>query len=238
MSIPVIDIIVPVYNEAGNIGKMLEGIYSKVTIPNQIYIVYDFEEDNTLPEAKSVSKKLGINIKFIRNLYNLGVLGAIKTGLQTSTAPWVVITMADLSDPPEVIVKMYQTAVDYKADMVCASRYMRGGRQIGGPLIKSILSRLAGLSLYWIAGIPTHDATNNFKLYSRKIINEIPIESTGGFELGLELVVKAHLRGFKITEVPTSWRDRTNGQSQFKFIKWLPRYMRWQWLAIKNRGRQ
>ena len=235
MPLPLIDIVIPVYNEAGNIGKALRAIHSKVSIPYQVNIVYDFDEDNTLPEAKAVSQELGIQVRYIKNHYGRGVLGAIKTGLQTSTSPWIVVTMADLSDPPEVIVAMYKAATDGGADVVCASRYMKGGKQIGGPLIKRTLSRMAGLSLYWMAGIPTHDSTNSFKLYSHKVINNIPIESTGGFELGLELVVKAHLKGFKVVEVPTTWVDRTEGESRFKLIKWSSLYMRWYCLALKKR---
>ena len=58
------------------------------------------------------------------------------------------------------------------------------------------------------------------------------IESTGGFELGLELVVKAHVAGRKIVEVPTTWRDRLAGQSNFKLWKWLPHYLKWFFYAF------
>ena len=58
------------------------------------------------------------------------------------------------------------------------------------------------------------------------------IESSGGFELGLELVIKAWKDGFKVVEVPTSWSDRTNGKSNFKLWKWLPHYLRWYFSAI------
>ncbi len=72
---------------------------------------------------------------------------------------------------------------------------MRGGRQVGGPPLKRLLSRTAGLTLHWFAGVPTHDPTNNFKLYSRRFLDSVTIESTAGFELALELTVKATLDG-------------------------------------------
>jgi dolichol-phosphate mannosyltransferase len=121
-------------------------------------------------------------------------------------------------------------------DVVAASRYMRGGRQIGGPLLKRFLSRMAGLSLHWFAGVPTHDATNNFKLYSRRFVDSITIESTAGFELALELTVKATLAGRRISEVPTTWRDRTAGQSNFKMRKWMPHYLHWYRVAFVGRA--
>ena len=99
---------------------------------------------------------------------------------------------------------------------------MKGGHQIGGPPLKRLMSRTAGLTLHWFAGVPTHDPTNNFKLYSRRFLDSVTIQSTAGFELALELTVKATLAGRRVAEVPTTWRDRTAGQSNFKLRQWLP----------------
>ena len=93
--------------------------------------------------------------------------------------------------------------------------------------MKRLLSRMAGLSLHWLTRIGTHDATNNFKAYSRALVEQVEIESNSGFELGLEMTVKAHLRGHDIAEIPTTWRDRTAGESRFKVLKWMPGYLRW-----------
>jgi hypothetical protein len=121
------------------------------------------------------------------------------------------------------------------ADVVSASRYMRGGHQQGGPLLKRLMSRTAGLTLHWFAGVPTHDPTNNFKLYSRRFLDSITIQSTAGFELALELTVKATLAGRKVAEVPTTWRDRTAGKSNFKLRQWLPNYLYWYRVAFRGR---
>ncbi len=93
----------------------------------------------------------------------------------------------------------------------------------------------AGLTLHWFAGVPTHDPTNNFKLYSRRFLDTIAIESTAGFELALELTVKATIAGRRIAEVPTTWRDRTAGQSNFKLREWLPHYLHWYLKALGAR---
>ena len=121
------------------------------------------------------------------------------------------------------------------ADVVAGSRYMRGGRQVGGPLLKRTMSRAAGLSLHWLGGLPVHDATSNFRLYSKRLLNQVTIESRGGFELGLELTVKAYRLGMRVAEVPTTWRDRTAGQSRFKLLEWLPRYLHWYWRGMAGR---
>ena len=220
-------IVIPVYNEDENIVKELQELEKHVMHEHIINIIYDFDEDTTVPIVESVKSNFKNKINLIKNKYGRGVLNAIKTGLETATTDYVVVTMADLSDPPEVINKMLEKAQINSADIVCASRYMRGGRQIGGPLIKGLMSRFAGLTLHYFAKVPTHDATNSFKLYKKSFVQEQTIESNGGFELGLELVVKAYLQNKIISEVPTIWTDRQAGKSNFKIMKWLPSYLKW-----------
>jgi hypothetical protein len=142
--------------------------------------------------------------------------------------------MADGSDEPEMVDRMVKLARD-GADVVAASRYMRGGHQIGGPVLKRLMSRTAGLTLHWFAGVPIHDPTNNFKLYSRRFLDSVTIESTAGFELALELSVKATVARRRLAEVPTTWRDRTSGKSHFTLRKWLPHYLHWYFAAIRGR---
>ncbi|MDR3301009.1 MAG: glycosyltransferase [Spirochaetaceae bacterium] len=236
MSFP-LTIIIPVYNEADNIRSALDRIEAEVRTPHRVLIVYDIDEETTIPVVKKM-QMTAHTIVLVKNKYGRGVLNAIKTGLEEAISTFVVVTMADLSDPPNVINDMYTIAVEKNADIVCASRYMKGGRQIGGPVIKSFLSRTAGLSLHYFAGLPTHDATNNFKLYRTSFLKTQTIESTGGFELGLELVVKAHRHGGTICETPTSWTDRTAGKSNFKLLAWLGNYLKWFFYAFSATNRR
>jgi hypothetical protein len=158
----------------------------------------------------------------------------MKAGIAATATPYVLISMADGSDEPQVVDPMVAQA-RAGADVVAASRYMRGGRQIGGPPLKRLMSRTAGLTLHWFAGVPTHDPTNNFKLYSRRFLDSVTIESAAGFELALELTVKATMAGRRVAEVPTTWRDRTAGKSNFKLREWLPHYLRWYAKAFRAR---
>ena len=175
-----------------------------------------------------------MNVNLVKNKYGKGVLNAIKTGLENVQTEFAVVTMADLSDPPEVINNMLDSAIKNNSSIVCASRYMVGGKQIGGPFFKKMMSKYAGLSLHYLAGIPVHDVTNSFKLYRKSFLDNVKIESTGGFELGLELVVKAFKNGDIITEVPTVWTDRVAGKSNFKLIEWLPKYLKWYFMAFRG----
>ncbi len=229
-----VQIVVPVYNEGENILRTIGEIESKISTPHRIFIVYDFDEDNTLPVVnRFIREHNANNITPVKNKYGQGVLKAIRTGFDVADGI-VLVVMADSSDDLSVVDAMYRK-INLGYDIVCGSRYMKGGAQVDGPRLKGLLSRTAGLSLCWITGIPTHDISNSFKMYRKSVLNTIQIESRGGFEIGMEIVVKAFLRGYKITEVPSTWRDRTAGKSRFKLRKWLPEYMRWYIYAITQR---
>ncbi|HKC19955.1 MAG TPA: glycosyltransferase [Candidatus Dormibacteraeota bacterium] len=231
---PVLSVVIPVYNEGENVAPTLRGVVEKTHArPLEVLVVHDFDEDTTVPVVKKMQSEHP-ELRLHRNTLGRGVLNAMKSGLRAAKAPYVLITMGDGSDNASDIDAMFELAVA-GADVVAGSRYMRGGRQLGGPLLKRTMSRAAGLSLHWVGGLPTHDATSNFRLYSKRLLNQVAIESVGGFELGLELTVKAYRLGLKIAEVPTTWRDRTAGQSRFKLWQWLPRYLHWYWRGIVGR---
>jgi len=230
---PELAIVLPVYNEGEAVEPVLRALSAGVHTPHEMVVVYDFEEDTTVPVVERLRDELP-GLRGLRNDIGRGVLNAMKAGIAGTTAPYVLISMADGSDEPLVVDPMVALARD-GADVVSASRYMKGGRQIGGPPLKRLLSRVAGLTLHWFAGVPTHDPTNNFKLYSRRFLDATTIESTAGFELALELTVKATLARRVVAEVPTTWRDRTAGQSNFKMRKWLPHYLHWYRVAFVGR---
>lgn len=229
---PDLALVVPVYNEAENFPRFYESIVASVQTPWRLLVVYDREEDTTLPVARAIAAKDG-RVELVLNT-GRGVLGALKTGLARPSHGWVVVTMADGSDDHRQIDQMVALARE-GAEVVAPSRYMRGGAQHGAPLVKSTLSRLAGLTLKLLGRLPTADPTNNYKLYSTDFLRSVSIESTGGFEVALELTVKAHLQGRRIVELPTVWQERTAGSSRFQLGKWLPRYLRWYVAAFARR---
>ena len=227
---------IPVYNEGENVVSTLRGVVESTHMrPLEVLVVHDFDEDTTVPVVKRLQAEIP-ELRLHRNTLGRGVLNAMKSGLRAARAAYVVVTMGDGSDDAKDIDPMYELA-RAGADVVAGSRYMRGGHQLGGPLLKRTMSRTAGLSLHWLGGVPIHDATSNFRLYSKRLLNQVTIESTGGFELGIELTVKAHLLGMRVAEVPTTWRDRTAGQSRFRLWQWLPRYLKWYWRGMRGRFR-
>ena len=230
-----VSVIVPVYNEGVNITKFLYDIESTVYVEHEVLIIYDFNNDDTVPVVKRLQKQFR-NTKLIKNIFGPGLINACKTGFKKAKCNFLVVIPGDLADEPKTINKMYKIAKK-GYDIICASRYSKGGKQFGGGLVKSFLSKFAGLSTPILLGIPTSDLTNGFKMYNRKIFKKIKIESKGGWEFATELVIKAHFLGFKITETPSIWIERTSGKSKFKLLKWLPKYTYWYLWACSQRAK-
>jgi len=224
-------VIIPVYNERDNIAGTLHDVETLIHCERDVTIVYDFDEDNTLPAARAFQEQSALRVHFLRNTLGAGVAFAIRAGLGQVHDGAALVVMADSSDDLRTVDAMWEKIQD-GYDVVCGSRYMRGGRQIGGPWLKSLLSRLAGLSLYWLTRIQTHDVSNSFKMYSARLLNRIDIESSQGFVVGLEILVKCYTTGGRITELPSIWRDRTAGESRFRLWDWLPYYLKWYFRAL------
>ena len=141
--------------------------------------------------------------------------------------------MADGCDDPMQIDPLVRL-VERGVVIAAASRYIRGGRQIGGPFLKSLLSKAAGRTLFLFGRVGTRDTTNSFKAYSTRFVREVGIESDNGFEVGLELVAKARRLRLPVAELPTIWLERTQGRSNFKLGAWIPYYLRWYFYHVRS----
>jgi dolichol-phosphate mannosyltransferase len=226
-----LSIVIPVFNEDKNFPNTYKSIKKFIKIPSTVYVVYDFDEDTTVPVVKELAKK-DPNLKLVKNTLGRGPLNALKSGFAAVKTGPLLVVMADLSDDLQDVAAMMEL-YEGGNQIVCGSRYMPGGKQVGGPFLKRTLSRLSGLSLHYLRGIPTHDITNNFKLYDSALLHETTIESTKGFCVAMEITVKAFLNGKKIAETPTTWRDRTEGEANFKLFKWLPEYLHWYFYSFQ-----
>ena len=218
-------IIVPALNEGEQIASFLARLEESVTTPVEILVVVDTPNDSTLIGIDKY-QVLRHQIRGVVSELSKGPANAIRFGISASRADIVVITMADGSDDPRVIDDLIRL-IERGCDVAAASRYMAGGQQIGGPRFKKFLSKNASRALWLLLGVGTHDSTNSFKAYSKRFIAEVGIESDKGFEVGIELVAKAHRNRRMIAEVPTIWIDRMIGESNFQLRRWLPQYLRW-----------
>lgn len=219
-----VDVVIPVYNEGANILGVLAALQDGLKTPAKVLICYDFEDDNTLTAVRDHWRG-ALPVEFVRNI-RLGAHGAVMTGLHFSTAPFALVFPADDDYNVQMLDAMVANA-ESGHDVVCASRFMPGGSMVGCPWLKSLLVRTAAATLHRLAGVPTHDATNGFRLFSRRVIQTVPVESTQGFTYSIEWLVKAHRLGWPIAEVPVQWFERQHGQSRFKVLRWTPAYLRW-----------
>ena len=218
-------VVIPAYNEGDGIVPVLDRIFDAVESECEIFVVVDFPEDTTVPVLEEYRQREP-RLQGLINTYGRGPANAIRFGIDQVKTPVVVVTMADGSDDPRQIDALARL-VDRGVVVAAASRYTASGQQVGGPLIKGILSKTAGRSLKVLARVGTHDATNSFKAYSTDFIREVGIHSRSGFEIGLELTAKARRLRRPVAEVPTIWLDRTIGNSNFDLANWIPRYLRW-----------
>ena len=139
-------------------------------------------------------------------------------------------------DDLDTIKKMLARA-DEGYDIICGCRYIRGGLRLGGSMVKGFFSSFVGWTLHYLLWIPTHDVANAFKMYRKKVIDNIDIRAEG-FDISMEITLKGYYAGFKIAEVPTVWRERTRGKSNFKMLKLFPNYFKlylWGILKALNR---
>jgi len=223
-----IDIVIPVFNEGDSIVTVIELLELHVKNKFRILICYDFEEDNTLKAIDNSS--ISCVVEYIKNT-GTGPCDAVKSGFEASNADCVIVFPGDDTANQNIIDNMYQKFLD-GSEVVVASRFMDGGSMIGCPIIKSILVRTASFSLYILSSIPVRDASNGFRLFSRRTLDTINIQSTHGFTYSLEILVKCNRLKWRIDEVPAQWLERKEGKSNFKVFFWLKMYLRWYFYGL------
>jgi dolichol-phosphate mannosyltransferase len=222
-------IVVPVRNEEQIVGKTLEAIEQNVATPHHTLVVNDHSTDRTVGIVGEISRRHP-NVKLVHNTREPGFANALVTGFENVRTELVVPVMGDMSDDPATIDAMVEE-IARGYDVVCASRYVRGGGKEGGPKIQSMFSRFVGLTIHFLVGIPTRDVSNAFKLYRKSVIDSIVLKGRS-VETSMELALKAHFKGYRISEVPTTWRGRTKGRSKIRLFKIAPGYVRWYVWAI------
>jgi dolichol-phosphate mannosyltransferase len=228
-----VSIVMPAYNEGDTLLPVLGRLFEAVSLPAEVLIVVDSEDDSTIPVVEKYQQDEP-RLRWVLNTYGRGPANAIRFGIDVARAKVAVVTMADGCDDARQIDDLVRL-VERGVAVAAASRYMPGGQQVGGPLLKGLLSSTAGRSLRVFARIGTRDATNSFKAYSTGFVREAGIESRAGFEIGIELTAKARRARLPVAEIPTIWLDRQDGISNFKVAQWMPKYLRWYFFAFGRR---
>ena len=219
-----LEIVIPVFNEGEKLIKLMKEFSINVKTNFKVLLCYDLDDDNLFQYIKEF-EKYNFEIILIKNP-SKGPLPAIKEGFMSGNSNAVIVYPADDFLNYKLLDQMYEK-FNQGNDIVVASRFVKGGSMKNCPLLKSILVRTASFTLYFLSSIPVRDASNGFRLFSRKLLDQVKIESKVGFAYSLELLVKCHRLKKKIAEVPALWEERSEGESRFKVLKWLPQYLKW-----------
>jgi glycosyltransferase involved in cell wall biosynthesis len=230
---PRVSVVVPACQEGEHIVPVLDRIFDSVRLPCEVLVVVDTDTDTTIGVIDAYARKEP-RLRCLVNSYGRGPANAIRYGIDAAAAPVAVVTMADGCDDPRQIDGLARL-VDRGVAVAAASRYMPGGQQVGGPVLKGLLSKTAGRSLRAFAHAGTRDATNSFKAYSTEFVRAVGIDSRDGFEIGIELTAKARRMRLPVAEIPTIWLDRQAGVSNFKVAGWIAAYLRWYRFAFGPR---
>ena len=215
-------LIIPLKEETVDVLVILKRFLQYLKSDTELIVVLDSEKDSTY----EILKNSDLDIEILISELGPGASNAVKYGISQCNGKYICIAMGDGSDDPTQVEDLL-LLVERGLTISVASRYSKGGEFVGKKGIKYLLSKYSGKFLYYFFRIGTKDPTNMFKAYEKNFFKEINIESTVGFTLGLELVVKAKLKRKSIGEIPTTWIDRTFGESKFILRKFVPKYLVW-----------
>lgn len=215
-------LIIPLKEETEEVLLILKRFSQYLEPDTELIVVLDSDSDPTY----KILKNSDLNIIILLSEFHPGASNAIKYGISKCNGKFVCIAMGDGSDDPTQVEDLL-SMVERGLSISVASRYSKGGEFVGKKDIKYFLSKYSGRLLYYLFRVGTKDPTNMFKAYDKNFLQEINIESTVGFTLGLELIVKAKLKRKSIGEIPTVWIDRTFGESKFVLSKFIPKYLVW-----------
>ena len=221
-----LSVIMPARNEQSLVCRTvrrLRHVLQRAHIAHEILVIDDYSTDHTAARVRAFAGRHS-TVRLVRNALTPGVGRAIQCGLQHATGDAMVIVMADDSDAPEDVVQYYR-ALAGGVDCAFGSRFMRGARVVGYPWHKWLLNRLANRCIQLLFWLPYNDVTNAFKGYRRHVIDGIQPILSHQFNITVELPLKAIVRGYSYTVLPTSWTQRRRGVSKLRIREMGSRYL-------------
>ncbi|MGM0496731.1 MAG: polyprenol monophosphomannose synthase [Bacteroidota bacterium] len=211
-------VIIPTYNEKGNIERIIAEILS-LSIPFNILVVDDNSPDGTASIVKQLQKEYKDRLFLIEREGKLGLGTAYISGFKWAIEhkyDFIYEMDADFSHNPNDLAKLYNVAVKESADLVIGSRYINGTNVVNWPIGRVILSYFASKYVSFITGMNIKDATAGFKCYRRKVLETINLDKIKfkGYAFQIEMKFTAWKYGFKIVETPIIFTNRQIGTSK------------------------
>lgn len=231
-------IIVPTYNEAHNISRMIDRVM-KLKNNVDILVIDDGSPDGTADLVKKAQKKYPDRVALIERSGKLGLGTAYVKGFEYALDKgysYVCEMDADFSHDPDDAEKLIDKVKSGEADVAVGSRYSNGISIINWPLSRLILSYCANIYARTITGLPIFDTTAGFKCIHRKVLESISIDriKSNGYAFQIELHFRAWKAGFTLKEVSIVFREREEGVS--KMSKAIVREAIWRVWALKFRS--
>lgn len=217
MTAPKTLIIIPTYNEKENIAQLLEQVFATLQ-HTHVLIVDDNSPDGTRDIVRQLQKSGSDHKLFmLERPGKLGLGTAYLDGFRWALArdyDYIFEMDADFSHNPKYLPELLKAAG--QGDLAIGSRYIRGGGVVNWGPLRKIISLGGSLYSRLILRLPYKDLTGGFKCFSRRVLEAINLDKveSNGYSFQIEMTYRAHLKGFKIKEVPIIFEDRTLGKSK------------------------
>jgi dolichol-phosphate mannosyltransferase len=211
-------VIIPTFNEIENIEAILLKVLSLDPIFD-VLIVDDGSPDGTAQEVKRLQQANEGRIHLLERKGKLGLGTAYIEGFKIALAKgydFIFEMDADFSHNPDDLVRLYQACHENGAFMSIGSRYINGVNVVNWPMGRVLMSYFAGFYVRFITGMPIQDATAGFVCYRRNVLETIPLDEIKfiGYAFQVEMKFTTWKYGYKMTEVPIIFTDRTKGTSK------------------------
>ncbi|MBL0105039.1 MAG: polyprenol monophosphomannose synthase [Bacteroidetes bacterium] len=211
-------VIIPTYNEKENVEKMIRKVFS-LEKDFHLLIIDDGSPDGTAEIVKKLMPEFAGRLFIEERKGKLGLGTAYIHGFKWSIShgyEYIFEMDCDFSHNPDDLVRLYAACAKEGADMSVGSRYIKGANVVNWPLGRVIMSYYASVYVRIITGIRVKDTTAGFICYKRKVLDTIPLDEVRfiGYAFQIEMKFTAIKCGFKLTEVPIIFTDRTEGTSK------------------------
>jgi dolichol-phosphate mannosyltransferase len=217
-------IIVPVRNETNIIREVFDYFYDNLkNVEYEVLIINDFSNDDTAEIIKSKIDNYK-NFKFFEN-NKKGLGGAINLGIKKASGENVAIMMADQSDDINDLIKYEKLLNIGDCDAILGSRFLPNSKVSNYPFGKLILNRIFNLFVSIIFLNKYNDYTNAFKIYKKRVLQEIMPLVSESFNIFLEIPLKVISREYNYKIVPINWMGRKKGKTKFRIKELRSKYL-------------
>lgn len=218
-----ISCIIPAHNEEENITPLINklmGVLSSINDNYEIIVVDDNSTDNTGEILDRLSNEFS-NVEVIHRTKDQGVGNTLRCGFSEARGDVIVTMDADLSHDPADLKILFDT-FNQGYDLVLGSRYIEKGC-MDTATQRKIISRLFNMVAKLMTGVAIKDLTTGYRIHKKEMLEDLDLSSTG-FEIHVEIPLKAFTKGYKIGECPILYQKRKRGKSKLKYLKEGPRY--------------